>query len=166
MTQRFGNRATFAVEVGGLPAYLVEAGLVKAGETQVFDFRVVDLWLGGRLLTCHDNAAYVPTIVHHMRYAAELVRRREIPLRPFPWRSPAEVFRILHANDSEFGGQFWLFRHWDEILDSVETYTWLDDLLVVAYRIWRPYRTEVFVARVPPDEFVSTIDEAVDFLGS
>ena len=159
MTHRFGHRATFAVEVGGLPSYVVEAG-----ETQVSDLRVVDVWAGGKWLTCHDNAAYAPTLVHHMRSTAELVRRREVPQRPFPWRSPAEVFRLLNANDSEFRERFWLLRHWDEILDNVETYTWLDDLLVVACQIWRPCRTEVFVARVPPDEFAATIDDAADLL--
>lgn len=161
MMRRFGNRATFAVEVGGLPAYVVEAGV-----TGVSDFRVVDLWAGGRWLTCHDNAAHVPTLVHQMRSVAELVRRREVPRRPFPWRSPAEVFRLLSANDSEFREQFWVLRNWDEILDNVETYAWLDDLLVVACRIRKPFRTQVFVARVDPDEFVSTVNEAISFLGS
>jgi hypothetical protein len=159
--RRFGHRDTFAVEVGGLPAYVV-----AAGETHVSDFRVVDLWAGGTWLTCHDNAAYVPTLVHQMRSAAELVRRREVPRCPFPWQSPAEVFRLLKANDSEFRQQFWLLHHWDEILDNVETYTWLDDLLVIACQIRQPFHTEVFVARVPPDEFVATIDEAVSLLGS
>ena len=161
MMQSFGHRATFAVEVGGLPAYLVEAG-----QTQVSDFRVVDLWAGGKRLTCHDNAAYTPTLVHHMRSAAELVRQGKVPRRPFPWRSPAEVFRLLHANDSEFREQFRLLSHWDEILDNVETYTWLDDLLVVACRIRQPIRSEIFVARVPPEEFVATVDEAARLLDS
>lgn len=157
--QRFGHRATLAIEVGGLPAYVVEAG-----ETQASDVRVVDVWAGGTWLTCHDNAAYVPTLVHHMRGATELVRRREVPRCPFPSQSPAEVFRLLHADDSELREQFWLLRHWDEILDNVETYTWLDDLLVIAGQIWRPSHTEVFVARVSPDEFVATVDDAVEFL--
>lgn len=157
--QTFGHRATFAVEVGGLPAYLVEAG-----QTQVSDFRVVDLWAGGKRLTCHDNAAYTPTLVHHMRFSAELVQRRKVPPCPFPWRSPAEVFRLLNANESDFREQFWLLRHWDEILDNVETYAWLDGPLVVACRIRQPVRSEIFVARVPPDEFVATIDEAARLL--
>lgn len=159
--RRFGHRATFAIEVGGLPTYVVEAGA-----TQVSDVRVVDIWAGGKWLTCHDNAAYVPTLVRCMRGTAELVRRREVPRRPFPWRSPAEVFRLLSANDREWRERFWLLRDWDEILDNVETYTWLDDSLVVACRIWRPSRTEVFVARVPPDEFVATIDGAISLLDS
>jgi hypothetical protein len=157
--QPFGHRATFAVEVGGLPAYLVEAG-----QTQVSDVRVVDLWAGGKQLTCHSNAAHVPTLVHHLRSAADLVRRRKVPPRPFPWRSPAEVFRLLSANESEFREQFWLLRHWDEILDNVETYTWLDELLVVACRLRQPVRSEIFVARVPPDEFVATVEDAARLL--
>ncbi|GAA3923348.1 hypothetical protein [Actinoplanes auranticolor] len=48
----------------------------------------------------------------------------------------------------------------------METYTWLDDLLVVACRIRQPFRSEIFVARVPPDEFVATIDEAARLLDS
>jgi hypothetical protein len=79
----------------------------------VSDFRVVDLWADGKRLTCHDNAAFTPTLVHHMRSAAERVRRREVPPCPFPWR---------------------------------------------------PSRSGIFVARVSPDEFVTTVDEAVHFL--
>jgi hypothetical protein len=130
----------------------------------VSDFRIVDLWAGGRRLTCHDNAAYTPTLVLYMRSAAELVRGRKVPPCPFPWRSPAEVFRLLNANESELREQFWLLRHWDEIVDNVETYTWLDDALVLACRIRQPFRSEIFVARVPPDEFVATIDEAARIL--
>jgi hypothetical protein len=161
MMQRFGHRDTFAIEVGGPPAYVVEAG-----DAEVSDVRVVDIWAGGKWLTRHDNAAYVPTLVRHMRGTAERVRRRELPRRPFPWRSPAEVFRLLSANDSKFRQQFWLLHDWDEILDNVETYTWLDDSLVSACRISRPSRTGVFVFRVPPDEFVATIDGAVSLLAS
>lgn len=159
--RRFGHRATFAVEVGGLPAYLAEAG-----QTQAPDLRIVDLWAGGWRLTCHDNAAYTPTLVLSMRSAAELVRRRKVPRCPFPWRSPAEVFRLLNANDGEFRQRFWMLHDWDEILDNVQSFTWLDDQLVLACRIRKPFSSEIFVARVPPAEFVATIDEAVRFLDS
>lgn len=159
--RRFGDRGTFAIEVGDLPAYVVEAG-----GAQVSDVRVVDVWAGGKWLTCHDNAAYVPTLVGQLRATAERVRRREVPRRPFPWRSPAEAFRLLSARDSEFREQFWLLHGWDEILDNVETYTWLEDSLVLACRIWRPSRTEVFVSRVPPDGFVAAIDGVVSLLDS
>ncbi|MGK5683457.1 hypothetical protein [Actinoplanes sp. URMC 104] len=124
----------------------------------------MDVWAGGRRLTCRDNAAYVPTLVHHMRSAAELVRQRKVPPSPFPWRSPAEVFRLLNANDSELRQRFWLLRHWDEVLDNVETYAWLDDRLVIACRIRQPIRTDVFVARVTPGEFVATVEEALGLL--
>ena len=159
MRRTFGHRAAFAVEVGGLPAYLV-----ALGQTRVSDVRTVDLWAGGERLTCHDSAAYTPTLVHHMRSAAELVRQRKIRPCPFPWRSPAEVFRLLNSDGSGLGEQFWLLRHWDEFLDNVETYTWLDEVLVVACQIRQPFRSEIFVARVPPDEFVATVDEAVHLL--
>jgi hypothetical protein len=158
--RRFGDRATLAVEVGGLPDYVV-----AAGATQTSAVRVVDVWAGGKCLTRHDNAAYVPTLVADMRHSAELVRRKEVPARPFPWRSPAEVFRLLRANETEFRQRFWLLNPWDEIMDGVETYTWLDGpLLVIAARIRRPVPTEIFVARVPQDAFVTTVDEAVNCL--
>jgi hypothetical protein len=158
--RRFGDRATFAVEGGGLPDYVV-----AAGATQTSEVREVDVWAGGKCLTRHDNAAFVPTLVPDMRYSAELVRRKDVPARPFPWRSPAEVFRLLHANETEFRQRFWLMNTWDEIMDSVETYTWLDGpLLVIAARIHRPVHTDIFVARVPQDEFLTTVDEAATFL--
>lgn len=158
--RRFGDRATFAVEVGGLPDYVVAAGATHTSEV-----REVDVWAGGKCLTRHDNAAFVPTLVPDLRHSAELVRRKEVPARPFPWRSPAEVFRLLRANETEFRQRFWLLNTWDEIMDSVETYTWVDGpLLVIAARIRRPVPTEIFVARVPQDEFVATVDEAASFL--
>ncbi|WP_305783377.1 hypothetical protein [Symbioplanes lichenis] len=155
----FGRRATFAIEVGGPPAYVVEAGATEA--TSV---REVDVWADGRRLTCHDNAAYVPTLVPQLRSAADLVRQRAVPACPFPGRSPAEVFDCLSANDTGFAQRFWLLRHWDEILDNVETYAWLGDQLVITGRIRQPAQPDVFVAPVDPAEFVATLDEAVALL--
>src|SRR5690242_13789783 len=83
MTERFGDRATFAVEIDGVAT----PGL-----------RVVDLWAAGRRLTVDDNAAYVPSLVFYMRADAERVRQGRVPACPFPGRGPAEIFELVYAD--------------------------------------------------------------------
>ena len=116
MTRRFGDRATFAVEVGP------EAGSA--------DLRVVDLWVAGRHLTVRDNVAYVPFLRRVLRETAARVRRREVPPCPFPGHSPDAVFRLLESDRTEFREQFWFLR-WGEIVDNVSAYAYLDDELVL-----------------------------------
>lgn len=155
MTIRFGDRATFAVEiVERVPPAL----------------RVVDLWAAGKWLTTHDNVAYVPSLCHYMRLAVEQVRRREIRPCPFPELPPEEIFRRLQADETEFREQYW-FMEWSEIVDNVSRYAYLDDNLVILFAFRRadhPYPEdpgEVYVARISPDEFVATLQGAIDLLG-
>src|SRR5262245_33784715 len=96
MTNRFGDRSTFAVELGAIePPRL----------------RVVDLWVAGQLLTIDDNVAYVPFIVKAMRSTAEKVRQRDVASCPFPDRSPDEIFQLLQTDDTAFRESFW-FMQW------------------------------------------------------
>ncbi|GGO14267.1 hypothetical protein GCM10011576_25130 [Micromonospora parathelypteridis] len=59
---------------------------------------------------------------------------------------------------------------WGETVDTVSTCAHLDDVLVIVFAIWRPDHPfpddlgKVFVARIPPDEFVATVEEAADLL--
>ncbi|MEU7826221.1 hypothetical protein [Catellatospora sp. NPDC049133] len=154
MTRRFGNRSTFAVEVG---------------EVWSRDLRIVDLWAGGKRLTTDDDTAFVPSICHQMRLTAELVRRREIPPCPVTGRPPEEIFRRLQADETEFRERYW-FMVWSEILDNVSKYAYLDDDLVIVFAFWRATHPspedlgKVFTARIPPDEFATTVQEAADLL--
>jgi hypothetical protein len=156
MRRRFGDRATFSVELGDIPP---------------LSLRVVDLWAGGKWLTVDDNNAYVPSILLYMRLEAERVRRRDIQPCPFPGRSPEEIFRLLEADQTEFREQFW-FMQWSEIVDNVSMYAYLDGDLVMVFRFWRPTHPypedmgKVFVARIPPDEFATTVEEAADVLNA
>jgi hypothetical protein len=154
MTRCFGDRATFAVEIGKIESDAL---------------RVVDLWLAGRRLTVDDNSAFVPFFLRIMRSSAAEVRRRDVKPCPFPGRAPEEIFRLLHADETEFREQFW-FMQWGETVDNLSKYAYLDDDLVIVFQFWRathPFPEDlgkVFVARIPPDEFVATVEEAADLL--
>jgi hypothetical protein len=156
MKRRFGDRARFCVEVG---------------ETTSRNLRIVDLWAGGKWLTTDDNTAFLPTFTRFLRSTAALVRRGDVSPCPFPERSPEEIFRLLYADDeTDFRERFWLM-HWGETVDNVTSYVYQDDGdLVIVFRFWRathPFPEDVgkvFVARVPPDEFVTVLVEAADLL--
>lgn len=154
MTRCFGDRATFAVEIGEIESHTL---------------RVVDLWAAGKRLTIDDNSAFVPFLSRIMRSTAAEVRRRDVRPCPFPGRAPEEIFRLLHADETEFREQFW-FMQWGETVDNVSTYAYLDDDLVIVFAFWRathPFPEDlgkVFVARIPPEEFVATVEEAADLL--
>lgn len=87
MTRCFGNRATFAVEVG---------------EIQPPSLRAVDLWAAGKRLTVDDNSVFVPFFLPAMRLSAARARRCDLKPCPFPGRAPEEIFRLLHADETEF----------------------------------------------------------------
>ena len=155
MTHCFGDRATFAVEVG---------------EIQPTSLRIVDLWVAGKRLTIDDNSAFVPSLSHAMRLSAEQVRRRDVKPCPFPGRAPEEIFGLLHADETEFREQFWFLR-WDEIVDNVSTYAYLEQHeLVIVFSFWRashPFAEDlgkVFVARLQPNTFATTVEVAKDLL--
>ncbi|MFG1839922.1 hypothetical protein ACGFH8_15920 [Micromonospora sp. NPDC049175] len=155
MTGRFGTRDTFAVEVG---------------EILSPNLRVVDLWAAGKKLTTHDNVAYVPSLCHYMQTAAAEVRQRAIRPRPSRERSPEEIFRQFEADETDFRERYW-FLQWSEIVDNVSCYAYLDDHLVIVFAFRRadhPFPEDVgkvFVARIPPDEFAATLEQATDLLG-
>ncbi|MEU7995475.1 hypothetical protein AB0B83_09070 [Micromonospora sp. NPDC049060] len=156
MTGRFGNRDIFSVEVG---------------EPLSPNLRVVDLWAAGKKLTTHDNVAYVPSTCYYMHTAAAQVRQRAIQPCPSPEQSPEEIFRQLEADETDFREQYW-FIQWSEIVDNVSCYAYLDDDLVIVFAFRRadhPFPEDVgkvFVARIPPNEFAATLNQAVDLLNN
>lgn len=159
MTRLFGDRARFRVEVG---------------ESLSPRLRTVDLWAGGKWLTTDDNTVFLPTFIDFLRSAAERVRRHDVSPCPFPGRSPEDVFRLLdaqaQAGESDLPERFWLL-HWGETVDNVTSYAYLDgDDLVIVFGYWRATHPvpedlgQVFVARLPPDEFVAILERAADLL--
>ncbi|WP_430495924.1 hypothetical protein ACQRWP_16790 [Micromonospora trifolii] len=154
MTRRFGDPATFAVEIG---------------EVEPHQLRAVDLWAAGKRLTIKDSHAFLPFFIRVMRSSAAQVRRRDVEPCPVPGRTPEEIFRLLHADDTEFREQSW-FLQWGETVDNVFKYAYLDDDLVIVFAFWRPDQPfpddlgKVFVARIPPEEFVATVEQAADLL--
>jgi hypothetical protein len=92
--------------------------------------------------------------------------RRAVPTSPGPGRSPAEIYRLLHADDTEFREAYW-FLHWGPTTDNLSTYAYLDgDVLVLVFAFYRgPHDPdELFVGRVPADEFVETVEAAARLL--
>ena len=147
MIHRFGDRGTFAVEVG---------------EVEPHQLRVVDLWAAGHRLTVKDNWAYVPQFALSMRHTVEDVRRREVPRCPWPGRPPEKIYRRLHHGKPEFRQRFW-FMHWGPTVDNLSTYAYLDrgDLvMVIAFYGKRG----VHVVRTPPEDFVAVLEAAADRL--
>jgi hypothetical protein len=152
MADRFGNRATFAVEIG---------------PPQGLELRMIDLWAGGQWLTRDDNVAFVPFVERAMRATAQQLRQRDLPGCPFPGRAPQEIYRLLD-DDGELRESFW-FLQWGEVVDNVSLYAYLDAHLVLVFQFWRdavPTGTarEVFTASVPVDEFVASVESAADAL--
>lgn len=78
--QRFGDRSSFAVELG---------------ESRSPQLRCVDLWIAGKLLTTDDNEAFLPSFVFLAEATAADVLSRRIETSPFPGRSPQEIFRVF-----------------------------------------------------------------------
>ncbi|WP_028569320.1 hypothetical protein [Salinispora tropica] len=154
MTRRFGDRATFAVEIRAVEPH---------------QLRVVDLWAAGKRLTSNDNWAFLPSFIHAMRSSVAQVRRRDIKPCPFPGLEPEEIFRLLHADETEFREQFW-FMQWGETVDNVVKYAYLDEDVVIVFAFWQadhPFPDDlgrVFVARIPPEEFMAAVEEAADLL--
>ncbi|WP_343447795.1 hypothetical protein [Micromonospora schwarzwaldensis] len=154
MTRRFGDRAIFAVEVG---------------ESISSELRVVDLWAAGKWLTTDDNVAFLPSFLRFLRSSAAQVRRRDVQACPYLERTPEEIFGLLKADETEFREQF-CFMTWGETVDNVSRYAWMDDDLVIVFAFRRPAHPfpedlgRVFVARIPPDAFATTLEEAADLL--
>lgn len=154
MTRRFGDRGTFAVELG---------------EVESPQLRIVDLWAAGTQLTTDDNSAFLPFFSPAMRSTAAQVRRRDVQPCPFPGRSPEDNFRRLERDKTEFRERFW-FMQWGETVDNVSRYAYLDGDLVLVFAFWRSThlfpdeRGRIFAARIPPDDFVATLVAAADLL--
>jgi hypothetical protein len=142
---------------------------VEIGEVESHQLRVVDLWLAGKRLTIEDNYAFLPFFIRVMRSSAAQVRRGDVKPCPFPGRTAEEIFWLLRADETEFREQFW-FMQWGETVDNVSKYAYLEDDLVIVFAFWRPDHPspddlgKVFIARIPPEEFVATVEEAADLL--
>lgn len=154
MRRLFGDRSSFAVEVG---------------EALAPSLREVDLWAAGTLLTSDDNVTYVPAFCHYMRSAAARVRQREVRPHPYPGLSPHACFRRLEADKTAFREQYWFLR-WSETVDHLSCYAYLDSELIIACAFSRAghrspgERGDVVIAGIAPDEFVATLLAAADVL--
>jgi hypothetical protein len=155
MRRSLGNRATFVVEVA---------------DAEPHALRTVAVWAAGKRLTATDNSAFAPSFSRAMRLSAAQARRRDVKPRPLPGLAPEEIFRLLHADQTEFREQFW-FMQWGETIDNVAKYAYLDNNdLVIIFAFRRkdhPFPEDlgkIFVARIAPDEFAVIAEQAADLL--
>jgi hypothetical protein len=114
--RRFGDRATFAIEIGGF-----DGGL-----------RIVDLWAGGKWLSVSDNVSYVPSLCNLMRSSADRVSRGEVLGSPVPGCTPEQVFWLLCQDSEELAESHW-FMHWGDGTDNLRIYA----LTAGVQRLWR-----------------------------
>jgi hypothetical protein len=156
VTERFGDRRTFAIEIGP-----------SAGSSTL---RVVDIWASGKQLTVNDNLAYVPSLLHAIRRTSAQVRGRSVPPCPFPGMAPEVIFEMLERDKTEFREHYW-FLQWDEIVDNVSKYAYLDrESLVLMFAFRGPThpiledRGRVFVAAIQVDGLSSVLDAAANLL--
>jgi hypothetical protein len=99
-----------------------------------------------------------------MRGTAGEVRERSVPPCPFPGQSPDVIFQLLERDETEFREHYWFLR-WDEIVDNVSRYAYLDHeslVLMFAFReLTYPKRAErgrVFVATIGVADFATVVE--------
>jgi hypothetical protein len=111
----------------------------------------------GKQLTVNDNVAYVPSLLYAIRRTAAKVRGRSVPPCSFPGMAPEVIFELLERDKTAFREHYW-FLQWDEIVDNVSKYAYLDrGSLVLMFAFPGPAhptledRGSIFVATIQVD---------------
>lgn len=161
MRKRFGNRDLFAIEVGAMVSGEPKMGL-----------REVDLWVAGRELCCHDNAAFVPQFCLSVEATITWLLCDEDRSLPYPDLSPEENHRRLWAAEYEDRSPY-RFMDWGPTTDGLGGLLFRRDpsaIITVEFR--RPThprpeeRGRVFVAELPEREVIRSLHQGVCALRS
>lgn len=164
----FGERASFAVEVGKC---LGEPG---AQASRNGSMRRVDLWAAGQWLTRDDNQVYVPhfagTLARDVDFLLRALQTERL-VRPWPELPVLENFRRLRADATAGDNQRYLayrFMDWGPTSDNMSAVLFCEgghaQILFVFARPKRGSETsdvdQVFVAELPALELVEVLHGA------
>jgi uncharacterized protein (TIGR02996 family) len=149
---RFGDRRRFAVEVGE------------------FFFpdrhsRRVDLWAGGRWLTCEDNSVHVGQFRGSVESTIRWLRSGPDLALPFPELSPEDNHRRLHEVDDGLRERFWQLLRWGPTTDGLSALLFrrADGFAITFEFRWESHpmpeeRGVVFVAGLPESELMEVLE--------
>lgn len=147
----FGKKSRFAAEVGDS----------RLGSPLL---RRVDLWAGGRWLTCDDNTAFVPQFRADVQRTLEWLRSEPDLSPPFSGMPLDEAHRRLSASTEREGARFW-FPDWGPTTDNLIGYLFREgDHFLMTFEFWRQEhavvdeRGKVFVAAIPAQEFLGVLE--------
>ena len=159
MTQRFGERNTFAIELG------------KPDEASP-DLRTVDVYAAGRWLTCADNVAFLPQFIGSLNddlnwlITPPTQKRDKLPFDTLsPTENHNEMLKIAtEDNDLHL---FHRFMDWGPTADNVSMHLFRSDgTASLPFSFWRenhhdPNELETtFCAKLPANDLMTTLHHA------
>lgn len=159
MKQCFGDRSTFAIELGN-------------SDDVSPDLRTVDVYADGRWLTCDDNVVYLPQFIGSLNDDLDWAitpegDKRDTP--PFPDRSPVENHRemLRLAIDDNDLHLFHSFMDWGPTSDNVSMHLFrIDGTAHRPFSFWREShhdpteRDTIYCARLSVDDLRVTLHRA------
>ena len=159
MNQRYGDRLTFAIELGDV---------IDSSP----DLRTVDVYAAGRWLTCDDNVVYLPHFLGSLNadldWAVNPVGdKRDRP--PFPDRSPRENHRemLRLATDDNRLHLYHRFMDWGPTADNVSMHLFrIEETAHMPFSFWRESHHDpaelgkVYCARLSVDDLRVTLHRA------
>jgi hypothetical protein len=157
--RRFGERATFAVEIGPVDH--------DASATQV---RTVDLWAAGRHLSCDDRDAFVPAFCLSVEATITSLLSDDDRSLPHPELSPEENHRRLSEAEYEDRSPY-RFMNWGPTTDNLSALLFRrGPTAIITFEFWReshPRPDElgrVFTCELAERELLRSLHQAVCLL--
>ena len=159
MIQRFGERNTFALELGA------------ADETSA-DLRIVDVYAGGRWLTCDDNVVFLSQFIGSLNddlnwlVTPATQKRDKLPFSALtPLANHKELLEL--ANDDNELHLFHRFMDWGPTADNVSMHLFrINGVAYLPFSFWRETHHDAgelgtaFCAELPIHELLDTIHRA------
>ena len=159
MTRRFGDRNTFAIEIG-------------SAEEESVDLRTVDVFAAGRWLTCDDNVVFLPQFIGSLNddlnwLVSPATQKRD--KLPFDTLSPIENHRKMLnvAMDDNDLYLFHRFMDWGPTADNVSMHMFRSDgVASLPFSFWRENHHDqseletVFCAELPAHDLLTTLHHA------
>ncbi|MBX3397105.1 MAG: hypothetical protein KF873_00070 [Gemmataceae bacterium] len=157
MAELFGDKSRFAAEVGD---YWDEQE----------QNRHVDLWAGGRRLTCDDNIAFVPVLCMDVSETVDWLKSGCDLSPPFPDLTPIETHRRLVELDDGSREKYW-FPHWGPITDNVTGHLFrIGEQVTITLDFWRnthsipEERGVPFAIELPEKELIEVLEQTLTVL--